>query len=134
MCWSLDSAQFKYVADCVRFADHRRFRDSAMKPDAIEAMAHLISQIRSTFPFGQSSTQIRAGPCQGCSMKLLGYLEMELDAWDARLDAGERPSLAELSRLSRTARKIARVLEKSGLMPTSAPSPESKPPPRRIAG
>lgn len=87
-----------------------------MKPDAARAMLQLIDRVRSTFPFDRSEAQICAGPCQGCSLKLLGFLETELDAWEARIGAGERPGLAELSQLIRTSRKIARVLEKAELM------------------
>ena len=57
-----------------------------------------------------------AGPCQGCSLKLLGFLESELDDWQARIDAGERPGLAELSQLIRNSRKVGRVLEKAELL------------------
>ena len=87
-----------------------------MKPEAAVAMQQLISQIRTTFPFGRPESQLCAGPCQGCSLKLLGFLESELDSWEGRLADGERPGLAELSQLLRTSRKIARVLEKAGLM------------------
>jgi hypothetical protein len=90
-----------------------------MKPDATTAIQQLIVQIRSTFPFDRAEAQICAGPCQGCSLKLLGFLETELDDWEARIDAGERPGLAELSQLIRTSRKIARVLQKADLMQTS---------------
>lgn len=50
-------------------------------------------------------------------MKLLNYLESELDDWESRLAAGERPGLVDLSRLIRSSRKIARALHKAGLMP-----------------
>ena len=79
-------------------------------------MRQLIGQIRTPFPFDRPEAQLCAGPCQGCSLKLLGFLESELDSWENRLAAGERPGLAELSQLLRTSRKIARVLEKAGLM------------------
>ena len=87
-----------------------------MKPNVTNAMQQLIARIRTTFPFDQAEAQICAGPCQGCSLKLLGFLESELDGWEARIDAGKHPGLAELSQLIRTSRKIARALEKSGLM------------------
>lgn len=87
-----------------------------MKPDATTAMQQLIGQIRTSFPFDRPETQICNGPCDGCSMKLLDYLESELDSWESRIAAGERPGLAELSRLIRTSRKIGRVLEKADLM------------------
>ena len=87
-----------------------------MKPNSAEAMEQWIAQIRTAFPFDRADAQICAGPCQGCSLKLLGFLETELDGWEALIYSGERPGLAELSQLIRTSRKIGRVLEKAGLM------------------
>ena len=92
-----------------------------MKPDVTQAMQQLIAQVRTGLPFDAPESQVCAGPCQGCSMKLLGFLESELDEWEARLAAGEQPGLAELSRLIRTSRKVARALEKSGMLPPSPP-------------
>ncbi|HHI77473.1 MAG TPA: hypothetical protein ENJ94_09885 [Gammaproteobacteria bacterium] len=86
-----------------------------MKPDVPTAMRRLIAQIRATLPFDAPESWICRGPCQGCSLKLLTYLEDELCAWEARLDAGERPGLAELSQLMATARRVHRVLERNGL-------------------
>lgn len=87
-----------------------------MKPDTTTAMRQLIGQIRTLFPFDHPRAQICDGPCEGCSLKLLGYLEGELEAWERRIEDGERPGLAEISQLLRTSRKIARVLEKAQLM------------------
>ena len=87
-----------------------------MKPDTTTAMQQLIGHIRTSFPFDRDEAGICAGPCQGCALKLLGFLESELDGWEGRIAAGERPGLAELSQLIRTSRKVGRVLEKSGLM------------------
>jgi len=88
-----------------------------MKPDTTTAMQQLIGQIRTAFPFDRDEAQVCAGPCNGCSLKLLGFLESELDGWEARIADGERPGLAELSQLIRTSRKVARALTRSGLMP-----------------
>ena len=93
-----------------------------MKPDATTAMQQLIDRIRTAFPFDRPEAQICAGPCQGCSLKLLGFLESELDGWEGRIVAGERPGLAELSQLIKTSRKIGRALERSGLMQTAESS------------
>ena len=90
-----------------------------MKPDVASAMLQLIAKIRVTFPFDRAETQICAGPCQGCSLKLLGYLESELDDWESRITDGERPGLAELSQLLRTSRKVERILQKAQLMPAN---------------
>ncbi len=87
-----------------------------MKPDAPTAMRQLIAQIRETLPFDAPQAQVCQGPCEGCSMKLLDYLDSELSGWEQRLDQGERPGLAELSQLARTARRVHRVLQKNGLL------------------
>jgi hypothetical protein len=87
-----------------------------MKPDVSTAMQQFIDQARLTFPFGRPEAEVCAGPCDGCSMKLLAFLETELDDWESRLASGDRPGLAEFSKLMRTSRKIARVLHKGGLM------------------
>lgn len=80
-----------------------------------EAMRILIGQIRAELPFDVPQARICSGPCQGCSLKLLDYMETELLDWERRLDAGERPGLAELSQLAKSARRVQRVLEKNGL-------------------
>ena len=87
-----------------------------MKPDAPTAMRQLIVQVRHSLPFDAPESQTCQGPCEGCSMKLLDYLDAELLAWEQRLDEGEKPGLAELSRLAKTSRRIHRVLEKNGLL------------------
>jgi hypothetical protein len=92
-----------------------------MKPSVAVVMQQLIEKARTEFPFNRPEAQVCNGPCQGCSMKLLGYLESELDDWEARLAAGERPGLADLSRLVRSSRRIARVLANAGLMPGDGP-------------
>ena len=88
-----------------------------MKPDSATALRQLIDDIRARFPFDRAEAQICSGPCQGCSLKLLEYLDTELSEWEHRLCIGQRVGLAELSSLLRTSRKIARVLEKADLMP-----------------
>lgn len=79
-------------------------------------MFRLIDDVRLTFPFDLPRAQVCGDECRGCSVKLLGFLESELDSWEIRLAAGEQPGLAELSQLIRTTRKVGRVLEKAGLL------------------
>ena len=86
-----------------------------MKPDTATAMHDLIRQMRSVFPFALPAAQICSGECSGCPLKVLDFLQTELDDWDARIAAGEQPGLRELSRLIRTGRKVANVLRRSGL-------------------
>jgi hypothetical protein len=98
-----------------------------MKPDVTTTMRHLIDQARERFPFDTPEAQICRGPCQACTVKLLGFLEDELDGWDRRIASGERPGLAELSRLLRTLRKVARALTADGLMASPSDNPGPTP-------
>lgn len=88
-----------------------------MKPDTTTAMHDLISQVRETLPFDLSDEQICADSCQGCSVKLLVFLENELDEWEQRLAQGERPNFGDLTRLANTSRKIHKILQKNNLTP-----------------
>jgi len=87
-----------------------------MKPDTRTAMRQLMAQVRAAIPFDAPAAQVCTGTCAGCSMKLLEFLGTELQAWEYRLDAGEKPTLGDLSRLARTSRKVYAVLERNGLV------------------
>ena len=87
-----------------------------MKPDTRTAMRQLIDQVRAAIPFDTPQARICSGDCSGCSQKLLDYLEGELAAGEQRLADGDRPSLADLSRLAKTARNIHRVLVRNGVL------------------
>ncbi len=54
--------------------------------------------------------------CNGCSVKLLEFLESELQGWEARLRAGEQSSFGDLLRLAKVAGKVHAVLERNGLV------------------
>ncbi|MET0052806.1 MAG: hypothetical protein ABW095_17220 [Candidatus Thiodiazotropha sp.] len=75
----------------------------------------MIEQIRAALPFDMSEDERCGDSCQGCSNKLLIYLETELDEWDMKLDQGVVPGFADLSRLATKSRKIAEVLKRNGL-------------------
>ncbi len=79
-------------------------------------MQELIQEIRTTIPLELPEAQVCGDGCNACSLKLLEYLSAELDNWEARLQDGEKPGLAELSQLARSARKIHRILQKNGLI------------------
>lgn len=79
-------------------------------------MRDLIRQARVTLPFEAPEALICSGVCQGCSRKLLDFLESEFDDWERRLDAGERPGLDDLSRLFQTSRKVRLILIRNGLI------------------
>lgn len=87
-----------------------------MKPDTRTAMRQLIAQVRAAIPFDLPEAQRCAEHCQGCAQKLLGYLESELEGWEQRLDAGERPNFDDLARLARTGKKVHAVLVRNGLL------------------
>ncbi|SDX21188.1 hypothetical protein [Thiocapsa roseopersicina] len=91
-----------------------------MKPDTRTAMQRLIEEVRAAIPFDAAQARVCSGDCSGCSQKLLDYLEGELAAWEQRLAEGDRPSLADLSRLAKTARKIHRVLVRNGILAEEA--------------
>jgi hypothetical protein len=85
------------------------------KPDSATAMRTLIAEIRNSLPFDRPGAQICSDPCRGCSIKLLDYLESELEAWEQRLDTGEKPGLADISRLEKKGRKVYRTLQANQL-------------------
>ncbi len=87
-----------------------------MKPDVSTAMRNLIREVRQTLPFDLTEEQMCTGPCDGCSMKLLGYLESELEHWEQRLAEDEKPGLAELSKLAKSCRKVHAIVRKNGLL------------------
>ena len=51
-------------------------------------MRQLIGEVRRQLPFDLPQARLCNGPCTGCSLKLLDFLEVELQAWERRLDAG----------------------------------------------
>ena len=88
-----------------------------MKPDTTTAMNDLIQQIRSKIPFDMPEAQACTGICNGCSQKLLEYLDTELISWELRLSQGEAPNLGDIKRLARSSIKIYRVLHNNQLVP-----------------
>ena len=83
------------------------------KPVCAEAMQNLLLQIRATFPFDIPPATLCDGPCTGCPKKLLDYLLTEVEQTEADLAAGQTPSLGDIDRLAKSARKIHRVLLKN---------------------
>lgn len=78
-------------------------------------MRILIDQIRTGLPFDAPESRICQGSCQGCPLKLLDYMETEILDWERRLEEGDEPGLADLSRLAKSAKRVKRVLDKNGL-------------------
>jgi hypothetical protein len=79
-------------------------------------MRHLIEQIREAIPLGLTNEAICGDSCEGCSSKLLIYLETELDDWEHRLREGYEPTLGDLDRLARQGHKIRQVLQQNGVI------------------
>ncbi|MET0067293.1 MAG: hypothetical protein ABW076_13180 [Candidatus Thiodiazotropha sp.] len=92
--------------------------EPSRKPDTITAMRQMIETIRAALPFDMSEEERCGDSCEGCSNKLLIYLETELDEWLMKLDQGVVPDFADLSRLAGKSRKIAHVLKRNGLRVT----------------
>jgi hypothetical protein len=78
-------------------------------------MQDLIQQVRDTVPFAISPEELCSGLCHGCSKKLLEFLDMELEDWEHRLEAGEQPRLGDVQRLAKRSRKIYAVLQRNGV-------------------
>jgi len=93
---------------------------TSRKPDTRQAMADLIAEIRRRIPLHLGEEALCRDGCQACSLKLITFLESELERWEAALAAGERVGLADLSRLARTARKVHRALAQNGLVSEEA--------------
>jgi len=87
-----------------------------MKPDRPTAMKNLIQEVRMAMPFDMPEANICSGICKGCSLKLLEYLDTELEHWEYRLKEGESPSFGEINQLAKTSKKIYTVLQKNDLI------------------
>jgi hypothetical protein len=87
-----------------------------MKPSTSEAMHLLIQKIRESIPFDTQLRDVCSEDCRGCSMKLLEYLDSELESWEYRLKQHEVPDFRDLSRLERSGRKVYKALQKNGLI------------------
>jgi len=87
-----------------------------MKPKTPIAMKTLIEEIRQIMPFEDLDANICTGQCNHCSVKLLEFLDTQIDEWEFRLKQGEIPSLKDIDELSKTSKKIYRALDKQNLI------------------
>ncbi|WGL17709.1 hypothetical protein PVT68_05290 [Microbulbifer bruguierae] len=87
-----------------------------MKPDTTTAMRNIIAEVRATLPFSMPAAELCAGPCQGCAKKLLEYLDMEIEDWEKRLDANEKPTLGDVNNFARTCTRIHKAITANGLI------------------
>jgi len=90
--------------------------DKNLKPSRTIAMQRLIKQVRIAMPFDLPEASLCSGKCNGCSQKLLDYLDLELQDWETRLHAGEQPDFGEIQRIARTSKKIYKVMQSNGLV------------------
>ena len=79
-------------------------------------MQRLIKDVRTAFPFGASDAQLCSDSCQGCSKKLLEFLDTELDDWEHKLQQGVRPNFGDIHRMGKTCKKVYAILKKNGLV------------------
>ncbi len=86
------------------------------KPDTRTAMADLLKKIRCTFPLDAPDSRVCRFDCTLCTKKLLEFLEMQVEDWEHRLVAGEIPTLGDVEKLGRTAKKIYNGLKKNGFL------------------
>ena len=87
-----------------------------MKPTTADAMHQLIDQIKQTLPFDGVEADFCSDTCSGCSLKLLDFLALEIEQWENRLSQGETPTLSDVHKLGKTAKKIHAVLAKNQLL------------------
>ena len=87
-----------------------------MKPDTVTAMQNLITQIKQTLPFDSIDSDFCSDICAGCSVKLIDYLADEMNHWEMRISQGETPTLGDVNKLAKAAKKIRTVLCKNNLI------------------
>jgi hypothetical protein len=87
-----------------------------MKPCTRIAMQDLINEVRQHIPFELSLADTCSDNCNGCSVKLLEFLDMELNDWQRRLDQHETPNFGDIKRLANMSKKIYKALQKNCLV------------------
>lgn len=72
-------------------------------------MTALVIQIRTQIPFDElDDARVCSGACIGCAKNLLEYLEQEIIYWESSLARGEIPSLGDINKLARSAKKYTK--------------------------
>ena len=87
-----------------------------MKPNTVDAMHHLIKQIKDTLPFSGVDASFCSDTCRGCSVKLIDFIAIEVEDWEHRLDQGDTPSFKDIDKLAKMTKKIHAVLLKNNLI------------------
>ncbi len=90
-----------------------------MRPNTVTAMQTLIDQIRDALPFDQPDAYFCSGACRACSQKILDFMDAELCDAQTALSEGYRPTLGDLDRLAKRAKKVEKSLQKAlGIAPS----------------
>ncbi len=97
-------------------SSNNRYYELDVKPDTPTAMRNLIEEVRLNIPFNLPEAYVCSDDCNGCSLKLLEFLDMELIEWERRLAAGDKPNFGDLKRMAKMSKKIYQVLVKNGLI------------------
>ena len=67
-------------------------------------------------PFELPEANLCSGKCNGCSQKLLDYLDTELEDCEYRLKDNEAPDFGDIQRIAKTSKKIYKVMQRNGLV------------------
>jgi len=88
-----------------------------MKPRTDVVMSDIINKIKATFPFAMGEEELCGDTCShGCALKLLEFMYMEISEWEERLEDGEIPNFKDIQKITKTSKKIYKVLEKNNLV------------------
>ena len=87
-----------------------------MKPKPALAMQELINYIRQGIPFDTPESSLCIGPCQGCSKKLIKFLDDQVCDWSIKLEQGIAPKLGDINKLAHIAIKVRKVLTINGFI------------------
>ena len=91
-----------------------------MKPKTDVVMSDIIHKIKETFPFYMGEEELCGDTCShGCALKLLEYMSMEITDWEERLEDGYIPDFKDIQKITKTSKKIYKVLEKNNLVSSS---------------
>ena len=84
-----------------------------MRPNTETAMQTLIDQIRAALPFDQPEAYFCSGACRACSLKILDFMDVELCDAQSALSEGHKPTLGDVEKLAKRARKVEKALQKA---------------------
>ncbi|MFK5986479.1 MAG: hypothetical protein QM479_13790 [Pseudomonadota bacterium] len=87
-----------------------------MKPDRSKAMLQLIKTVREKIPFDSVDANICTGQCNKCSLKVLEYLDSEIEIWEYRLQNGDIPSFGDIRQMEKTSKKVYKFLAQNNLV------------------